>query len=156
MKPDLSNKINQFYNTNMKNKKILGVHIRSTDMKKNNNLQIDDYITEIQKYLKSNDIDYIYLATDTYESLNKMKQNFKNIIHYNCTRQNDYSGIPIHGGDRWKSLNFKSPKLVGDESIIETTLLSKCDHLIHAQSSISMCAIFMNIDLTFTYLLEKE
>ncbi len=143
--------VDSFYNNNMKGENILGVQIRGTDTVKIA-VPINDYIQEINSYLKDHDITKIYVSSDTHEALGVVKDHFPNlIIFYNCIRQSKFNGKKIHGGD-WKKLGFKSPKDVGDEALIETLLLSKCSHIIYSKSSIAVAALMFNPQMSHTYL----
>ena len=151
IKEHIIDTVDLFYTNNMKNENVLGVQIRGTDTAKIA-VPIKDYIQEVDTLLKSHNVTKIYVASDTHEALEAVKDRFSDlVISYNCRRQLKFDGNKIHGGD-WKNLGFKSPKDVGDEALIETLLLSKCNHIIHTKASIAIAALLFNPQISHTYL----
>ena len=158
IREDIVNTVEDFWKTNMKNERVLGVQIRGTDTTKYG-LSIQDYIVETKKYLNDNFITKIYIASDTHEALVKFKKEFNgldNVLHLPLRRQKNYKGTSINGKGNWYTAGFKTPKEAGDEILMETMLLSRCSHIIHQKSSVSMCALIMNQYVTHTFMLEQS
>lgn len=152
IKEHIIESVDIFYNNNMKhNKNTLGVQIRGTDTAAIS-VPINTYIQEIHSYLKEHQVTKIYVASDTYEALEKVKECFPElVIFYDCIRQTNFNGGKLHG-ESWKRPGFKSPKDVGEEALIETLLLSKCDYIIHTKSSVAIAALLFNPQIGHTFL----
>lgn len=140
IKPDIQNKINNFYDKNFKNKKILGIHLRGTDKKKEV-LQVDPEIIlkEAKKYSK---LGYsFFVATDEEILLEKAKKILKNkVISYPSYRSKNNE--PVH----YHAPGYSKAKL-GEEILIEVILLSKCEEIFHTSSNVPVAAMYFNPQL---------
>ena len=129
-----------------KNKKILGIHKRGTDhWIHGQKLDLSEYIIAVNKELEKNNYDYIFLATDEYKTRKIFKEYFKDKLIYYPSKllsQNDH--LAVHYG-----IGLSEPYLMGEEVLIESLILSKCDKLIKTVSSVSHFAIFYNLDLEY-------
>lgn len=142
IKPNIQNKINTFYTQQMSGKKNIGIHLRGTDkfieIKPVDPNIIFDRANEIAKELKNN---YQFLvATDEEKLLNlaKSKLNGK-VVFYNSHRSlNDKPVWEIHTDCK---------PLLGEEILIESQLLSKCDYLIHTSSNVSIVVCYFNPEI---------
>lgn len=153
LRPHISNKID-FLSKKFKNKKVLGVHIRQTDLhtskldnKLDHPINIDIYLKEIDKNISNYDM--LYLMSDNKKSIGIVKNNFKNIEIFNVNtslseKENDQ---PL-----FRQENVINKYKLGEDIIIETELLSKCDKIIITNSNISSYTLINNIDIKFQYL----
>lgn len=134
IKLDIKNKINNFYKKNMLGKKTIGIHLRGTDKyteipKTDINLIID----QANKFKGFQ----CFIATDEDKILNMVKKKLKSkVISYPSYKSKD--GKPIH----FKTLKTKAK--LGEDVLIESILLSKCDILIHTFSFVSIASLFFN------------
>jgi len=133
-------------------KSCLGVHIRGTDFARKHKIGLHEYIHEINSHI--DDFETLYVATDSQDAYDIMMEIYWDKIlavarpAFNgddITRAPNYAGKSAHGEKRW--INDKSPKIAGDEILMETQYLAQCDALIHAKSSVSTSALIMNPNL---------
>ncbi len=139
------------------NKKVLGVHIRQTDLYRS---QFDDkpvkpvdfniYIDKINENI--NNYDLLYLMSDNIISINKIEDYFKDKIEIfyikDILRSNDDTGLPLI-----RNKNIKVDKYqLGEDILIETELLSMCNKILITNSNISSFVLANNPDIDFEYL----
>lgn len=133
-----------------KEKKILGIHIRGTDMytegkqhpKPNERIKDLEYI---KKVIKNHDIEEIFLCTDSESSIKKLQGEFGDkLITTNAIRQTGNSCIGLH---KDKSLN-RGRTLheynLGIEVISDMYLLSRCNVLLCGPSNVAFFAMIYN------------
>jgi hypothetical protein len=130
-------KVDDFYNTYLAGKKVIGIHYRGTDKcEEVKQVPFETYIEEINKYA-----DYqIFVASDDQKFIATIKQLYKErVVAYNCCRSSD--GKPIH---RYKPENAQSMAQLGEDVLVEALLLSRCELLIHSLSNVSTVALYFN------------
>jgi hypothetical protein len=140
IKSHITNRIYSFEKKFFYKKKILGVHFRGTDQKITPGhylppsiFQIYDYIDKI--FIK-NKYDKIFLVTEQKKYLEKLKHRYKSkIIYCNSFRANTINDFNL------STRKFHRNKL-GQESLIEAVLLSKCSGVIYSKSNINSFAFF--------------
>jgi hypothetical protein len=123
LKPNLLNKINFYYDAYFKNKKVLGIHCRSTDHPD----KIDiEYCMNMLDSL-SNQYDFIFASSDDEAQIKKLKDFFgKKLITHDSVRS--FDGQPVH--HRYdQRISGRSNYKVGEDVIIESYLLSKTNFL---------------------------
>lgn len=137
----ITNKVNDFYNQYF-GSNVVGIHIRGTDSffdKGRPNLPLSYYETLISEKLLS--FDNIFIATDNIKVVDRLKDKFGNkIISYNSFRIDiNLDNISLHE-------TFHNPYNIdlGEEVLIESILLSKCNLLIRQQSNVSTFSILLN------------
>ena len=134
-------RISNIFNGN----KILGIHFRGTSYKRSPGHPFPAtkrQMFEITKNLiKKEKIDKIFLVTEEQNYLNFFKKKFPDkIIHIKCCyRSNKNDAFKIYPRDRHR---YK----LGREALLETLLLSKCDHFIYLCSNVSSAAISFNLN----------
>jgi hypothetical protein len=154
IKPHIIEKVNTFYNNQMKGYNILGVHKRGTDHYTighaggQQHLMNCDYFFSLIDNIK-NDFDKIYLITDETEAVINFKNHYGDkIIHYDdviLAPKNDNKGI--HNG-----VGRNQPYKMGEDVIIESFLLSKTNLALLVASSVSNASISFNENLNFKYI----
>lgn len=78
-----------------KDKKILGIHFRGTDKNKVKwitHISIDEFINIIDNHLKSNQYNIIFISTDDFKFISKMKELYEKkylILYYDKEKNND-------------------------------------------------------------------
>lgn len=127
LQPDISQEIDEFYQTRMQTRPILAVHVRGGLPLANVphwsevNAQ---YRNEIDCYLKDNPSARIFLLTDDEAILEQYRQMYGNILVYtDCTRKT------INDAELCLK-TFPDKRRKGVEIIKDSFLASKCDHFI--------------------------
>ena len=142
IKKDILDKANFFAEKYFKNKKILAVHYRGTDVAVTINSSshiftkapVEKYFDEINQLIDN--CDAIFLATDDENAFDSFKKKYgEKIVSYSSIRSRNRVGI--HHGE-------SSKRLAREEAVIDALLLSKGDFLIHGQSNLSTFVSFLN------------
>jgi len=150
VKPTVTKKVEEFASKHFSGD-ILGVHVRGTDKKleyPHKALPLSAYLDAIEAYLTVKPNAKIYVASDNNEAIGEIVKTFgrEKIIAYGAVRMKNYlSADPI-------CLTSATGPMHGEEVLIECTLLSKTDHLICTDSNVAAAALYMNPDITTTYL----
>lgn len=136
-----------------KNKTVLGVHIRATDMvATNQNKNYHYFIDKIKDVLTKHDINKIFIASDSQAIVNHAINIFGNdkILSIDDIERADTFNSPVGAHDRINvnTIVYSKRKyhnyLCGREVIIDMLLLSKCNYFIRSYSAVSDMAIFFN------------
>lgn len=140
----MKQKIQNYYDVNFTNKKILGIHCRGTDHP--NNTDLSKYITEISDI--ATEYDYIFAASDEQSKINVLRYYFKDkLLTYNTFRSPNRE--PLHISLR----HMHNPRLIGEEALIEAYLLSKTDRLLfYTGSNVNFYVRALNPNLPYTQL----
>ena len=128
-----------------KNKEILGIHFRGTSYKRSAGHPLPATKKQMykitQKILKKNKIDLIFLVTEEKNYLEFFKEKFgKKIIYLNSSyrsNKNDAFKVYPRNAHRYK---------LGREAVLETMLLSSCNHFIYLCSNVSSASLGFNIN----------
>jgi len=126
---------NLFFDKNLKNKKVLGVHYRGTSYKTSANhpfpptkKQIINKVDDLIKKEKFNDI---FLCIEEMRYLELFKKKYNNKLFYiNSFRSNSDNAFKIYPR---KNHRYE----LGREILIETLLLSKCNTFLHIETNVS-------------------
>lgn len=127
------------------NNKVLGIHFRGTSYKRSPGHPLPATIMQMYKItnnlIKNEKIDKIFLVTEEQNYLDFFKKKFSDkVIYINCCYRSDKNdAFEIYPRDRHR---YK----LGRETLIETLLLSKCDHFIYLKSNVSSAAISFNLN----------
>ena len=159
-KNDIVNFTNEYEEEYFKNKIILGVHIRCTDMvstKQNKNCFY--FIDKIKHVLAKHNIDKIFIASDSNEVVCKVIDIFgkDKILAINNIERVNTIDDPTGSHHRINTdiIKYSSRKyhnyLCGKEVLIDMLLLSKCNYLIRSFSCVSDMAIFFNDKMSEVY-----
>ena len=150
LKPEFEEEINNFV-LNNKLSELDSFHIRRTDRYKTKGGLIfagpDDKM--IIDYLKNNNLNEFYIATDSEDTYNKFKNDF-NCISYCTIRSSNKEGL--HDSDDVDLNNKKIAK----EALIESILLSKSKKIHRMTSNFTTFSLIVNskipfIDLSILY-----
>lgn len=141
LKPHIEKKIQAFYDAHFLNKKVLGIHCRGTDHP--NNIDIQQFISQIKEISVSYDL--IFAMSDEQSKIDILQKHFgEKVITYDTFRSTD--GSPIHIALR----HLHNPRLIGEEAIIETYLISKTDLLLlYTGSNVNFYARALNPNLPY-------
>ena len=134
VKDDILDEVNQFYETNLKNKTTLGCQIRLGDMVKTHNVpNIDGYWNKILDILKEEpQIEQIFLATDDDEAIEYLTKKTSIPIVY---QKNIYRTSSESPYERLNSDRENHGHNLCREVLIDMLLLSKCDYFLRSKKS---------------------
>ena len=139
LNPIVQHKVDSFWEQNMQGKNTIGIHLRGTD-KYLESMQIsrEDLLHEAQKHAGP-DTQFL-VATDEERLLELAKRILKGtIIYYDSHRS--HNNNPIHHNGPFPM------ELAGEEVVIETMLLARCDKMVHSCSNVSTAVLLLNPDL---------
>lgn len=133
-------KINSFYQKNMAGKKTIGIHIRGTDkFLEEKIVKPEEMVKEALKYTDQET--QFLIASDEkklFDQIIGLLPNRK-VIYYDCYRSEN--GKPLHIRSK------PSPGKLGEDILIEISLLAQCDLLVHTASNVSSVALYFNHNL---------
>ncbi len=149
LKPDVLKVLNQNLEKFKVYNKIVGVHIRSTDLqnaggKHATPLNLNKIISKIDHVIKTHNIEGIFVATDDLEKLELLIKKYGDkVIYTDSVRATDGSQTGIHHDQNL--INRKNHKyLLGLEVLIDMLMLSNCSLLIGGHSNITYTAMIFN------------
>ncbi len=138
IKPIVQAKIDHFYQQYMTDRNTIGIHLRGTDKKTEEKLvSPETMINTALKYADSNT--QFLIASDDQRLLDKMIQLLPKhkVIYYDCYRsENDK---PLH--EPYRKPSFAQ---LGEDVLVEVSLLAKCTRLIHTYSNVSATILYFN------------
>lgn len=123
------------------NEKVLGIHFRGTDFKRNYNghpvnLSVDDYIKEVNNLLK-NGYDKIFVATDDVEALEKFVGLYgEKVVYYGDVIRSSENETVMKSTSTRENHHYN----LGLEVLRDMMTLSQCDGLIAGLSQVSIAA----------------
>ena len=133
-------KVDAFYKKNLINKKVLGLHYRSTDKFSEAKILSYNYVVKninyyIEKYPET---DAVFISTDDINFVNHIKTNFNlrtTIFNQDSFRSNNNVSIHLSGQNIFE-INF--------DALINCLLLSKCTTLMKTASNLSAWSKIFN------------
>lgn len=140
IRPHILEKVDRFFNSYMKGRHVLGVHLRGTDLHYAPPVSPAEYFESIERYLEDHPNAHIFLATDQIQYLELIKKRYGSIVKYNDCLRSATSTAPFNRKDG-------SPYRKGEDVLIDILLLSKCAFLIRGASNIPEMAIFFSKNL---------
>lgn len=152
-KQHILDKINEIYNHEFKGHVVLGVMARGTEYNLHHPMygvfNVFDYINEIKKILKENpQINKLFIVSEDSEYINEIHKSFPSSYFMpDVFRRTDETMEYINRVHCWPNVSTKRPnhcKLLGEETIIQTKLLGKCDYLFGRLSGVFAGAILWN------------
>lgn len=144
LRPEIYTEVNQFILKNFQNNYVIGLHYRGTDkILESPRISYERVYEIVQLFLFKLSIAHpnikIYVATDEQNFLDFMKLYFPNqIISSPFVRSS--TNDPIHYSTTIYQNNYQK----GKEALIDCLLLSRCNHLIRSDSSLSMVSTYFN------------
>jgi hypothetical protein len=141
----IEKKINEFHKDNFEGHHVLGVHLRGIERYEDlhfmgyGHLSIEYYFKQIDLYLKHQPDAIIFAASDSNKLLDKVKERYgSRVIQTNAFRSaNEFGKIHLTRGKA----------SLGEEVLIDSVLLSKCNYLIHGISNVSSAAVYFNPEI---------
>src|SRR5262249_55093306 len=142
LRPYLAQKIENFYQAHMAGKNTIGIHLRGTD-KKMEVIPVNIY----EMLSDANDLAQKFpncqflVCTDDARLLKIARSMLKGpIVHYDAR-------MSKHGKAVHYDKKIKEKARLGEDVIVEATLLSRCNFFLHGCSSVSTAVLFMNREL---------
>jgi hypothetical protein len=144
LRPQIQQPLDEFYEKNMKGKKILGIHKRGTDIHIHHQpASLDSFFERVDQVV--NEYDGIYLSTDEKFVVDQFKSRYDKILNASYQTLSDQPQMPNFKTHQGRSQGFE----VGKDAIIDAYLLSKTDFLIKGNSNLSNFSLLLNPDLKF-------
>ncbi len=142
IKPEVTKKVESFYQSHVAGKKTIGMHIRGTDkFTEVKPVSIDMFLDAARELAKQYPNCQFLIATDEETILQEIRTKLPGkSIYYNSYRTS--TGEPLHT----QTKGYSKAKL-GEEVLIEALLLARCDAFIHTVSNVSMAVLFFNPNL---------
>ncbi|NVJ48094.1 MAG: hypothetical protein HWE07_13245 [Cytophagia bacterium] len=149
VRPEILNKVNDFFEANIKGHKVLGMHLRGTDKsvrfdgKPHEVPEIfrriippEEYFPFIDRFLIHYPEGKLFVATDQKQFLLTLLERYgKRIIHTNAIRSRTKKAVFSRSGSGYER---------GVEVLTDTLLLSRCDYLIKCMSNVGEVAVYFN------------
>jgi hypothetical protein len=168
IKDHILDQVNYFYQTKMHNFLCIGVHIRYSSAHINESPyghpSLDDYCQEIDKIIKqqkNNTRIKIFLATDSNEVINFLKNYYHDdiLLYIDTYRSNgkEDASVIYENADYWISnpdeWHKAKPGYNGGLGVLtDCLLLSKCEYFIHISSNVATFVCFFNPNIKSIYL----
>ena len=160
IKKEIIDKIDDIYEKELKNECVLGVVARGCEFQHHHPnyglYTIYDYVTEIKKVLSKNkEITKLFLVSEDSEYIKILNDEFNNSYYLpNVFRRTDETLDYMNRVYLWGNVSTKRKeqnKLLGEETIIQTKLLGKCDYLFGMHSGVFCGAILWNENIKNIY-----
>lgn len=156
----IAEKVEQFFDENMKDTYVVGVHIRGTDVTDVNQHNIHRrgafnlaaYENVLREQLKEQPYAKIFVATDSYDALSFIENLFPKRVMYHSSIFHMEGEVSGKGPSGWGIPAYisESPDKAaqnGEEAIVDYLLLSKCQFLIHNGSGLARTVLLRNPSL---------
>lgn len=147
---NIQNKIDQIYDEELKGHTVLGVVARGAEYNFHHPMygifNIDHYIDKIRNILAENlEITKLFVVSEDIEYVEKIYSYFPNSFFMkNVFRRTDETLEYMNRVHCWPNVSnkrFDHCKLLGEETIIQTKLLGKCDYIMGRHSGVFTGAI---------------
>ena len=154
------NKVNFYIKKKFKKNKILGILIRGTTQKITTKHQMpvepSQLIPMINKVVKNENCNKIFLVTEDLKYFNLIKKVYKNKIIFNKSFRANVNFYQNHA----EIFNVYPRNLhrykLGKEILIDTLMLSNCDVLLYSDSNVSRAAILFSKKKQKKYFIQTE
>lgn len=161
LQPEINSEIEAFHQQHMKDKLMLGIHVRRSDKVVESSpaalQEIEKQCQErIDKHLSNFDNTQLFLLTDSTSVLDIYKDRYKDRLNYiDCMRTDGDTGVHF--------LNNPSKKRIGIDVIKDVYLAAKCDYFVgNARSNVSTSVLHIKdwspdkVDLYGDNVLDEE
>lgn len=140
IKPEITYRVELFWNTYLKGYDVLGVHIRGTDLMYAPPVSPAEYFEFIDNWLKNNNNPKVFVATDQYQYLTAFQARYGDtIVACDCSRSTD-EVVPFNMKDI-------SAYKKGTDVLMDMLMLSRTRFLIKGTSNVGEFAMYINPDL---------
>jgi len=142
IKPHIEAKVDAFWESWIRPRYTIGVHIRGTDFAYAEPTSPHAYFEEIDRHLarRGSDDWRIFLATDQNQFVDLFRRRYAGrVIAYDCLRSNGRRPPFKFAGE--------SPYRRGEDVLIDVLLLSRCDFLFKGSAAVGECALWFDPSL---------
>jgi len=129
--------VERFYDSHMKGRHVLGLHIRGTDLRYAPPVSPAEYFASVERYLDVHPGAHVFLATDQIQYLDLMKKRYGSIVQHYDSLRSSTSTAPFN-------MNAGSPYRKGEDVLVDILLLSRCAFLVRGASNIPEMAIYFS------------
>lgn len=142
IKPIVQSKIDTFYKEKMAGKKTIGIHLRGTDKWSEEKLVSARKMAEVALRYADNDTQFL-IASDQQSLFNELKILLHPypVIYYDCYRSPSHAALHARMKPSYAQL--------GEDVLVEASLLTRCDMLVRTASSVSTACLYFNPDLPY-------
>ena len=155
IKDSVLNKINSNIN-----ERTLGIHVRLTDMAQyhpelHRGTTTNDYLIKINEVLSNNHFDEIFISSDNYQSLEKIKSTYPNLLYNDVNNRNIDESPNNYDIYMANQMHLESFWI---DSFLEMLSLSRCGTLIYNSSNLNNTSIIFskNIQKSYKIWVNKE
>lgn len=163
LRPEIASRIESFYEANLRGREVLGVHIRSGEHSderavwvKGGVLPMSVYFAEIDRYLDGHPTAWIFCASDSKRAVDALAERYgrrllrcEDVTRLDPDEEASGHGLHLLGPER------AHKGRLGEDVLVESLLLSRCDYLIHDPSNVPLAATLFNPDLPHTDIYRK-
>jgi hypothetical protein len=129
IKQSILAEVEDYVESHMKGHRVLGIHIRGTDLSYSPPVPISAYLDEINRRVDKFGYDRLFLATDQAQYVETLKQRYGGqLIFQSCRRSSD--------GRNPSDLDRSSAAAWGTEALIDALLLAHCKFVVHGTSAL--------------------
>jgi len=162
LKKHIINKIDDVYEKELKGYNVLGVMARGTEYNLHHPMygvfDVNDYIREIKVVLKNNpEINKLFIVSEDMDYINKLYEAFPSSFFLpDVFRRTDETMEYINNVHCWCNVSTKREnhcQLLGEEVIIQTKLLGKCNYLFGRLSGVFAGAVLWNENIKKVHLI---
>jgi hypothetical protein len=151
IKPWVLELVNGFYDKNMRDNIVIGIHLRGTDKGiETSPINPIDVIKTAQGYAdqehkkQPNKKIVFYVASDEQRLIDFAKEQLKGtVISYDQAVRSD-NGEAVHMFSKNKEKEPGYFAKLGCDVLVEALLFSQCDYFVHMRSNVSIVALFFN------------
>lgn len=142
IKPIVQAKIDTFYQEKMLGKKTIGIHLRGTDKWSEEKLVSARKMAEVALRYADSDMQFL-IASDQQSLFNELKILLRPypVIYYDCYRSPSNAALHVRTRPSYAQL--------GEDVLVEASLLARCDMLVRTASSVSTGSLYFNPNLAY-------
>lgn len=141
IKPHVIEKVERFYNSYLYHDRVLGIHVRATDKQAHiggRQILSEEYFPHIDNYFRKYPGARLFCATDSPRELEKIKNRYPEKSWYYDSLRDERNIFKVATSDNYKK---------GEDALIDSLLLSKCDFLMKSSSAVSEFSVYFNPEL---------
>jgi hypothetical protein len=143
VKRHVVDKVDSFYDRCMAGRRVVGVHIRGSDLSYALPSFPERYFEVLDPGLADDPNALVFVATDQQQYLEAFRERYRDrVLAFECSRSTD-STAPHLAGE-------KSPYQLGEEALIDCLLLARTQHLVKCAASAGEYALYFNPELECT------
>lgn len=145
IKKNIQKTIDEFYINNMKGKKTIGLHLRGRFLwNESPFVETKVFLDYVNQHFADGNTQFL-VSTDQKKLLEAARNQLKGKVIFYESQRFEQSTAPVAG-------LAKAHPILGENVLIETILLSQCDHIVHGLSNVSTAALYFNPDVSHTLL----